>query len=321
VQITKEGGMHNIIIDHKRQQFVDQYSSVSHPFRVNVCSLADGSVLRTLYVNKDPRLDRLSLQTPKLVTLPSSDGKVTLQAAYLQPDPAKFGPGPYPTIVPVYGGPHVQTVSNSWTVTADLRSQFLCSQGYLVVKIDNRGSSRRGLVFESQVKWDMGNLEVQDQQAGVQHFVKLGLADGERVGICGWSYGGYMSAMALARAPETFHVGIAGAPVTHWDGYDTHYTERYMGTPQSNPDGYQRSSVMAHVDRIEGSLLLVHGLIDENVHFRHTARLINSLIRAQKHYELLLFPDERHSPRSLKDRIFMEQRIHSFLQRTLGSAK
>ena len=164
LQITKEGGMHNVIVDHKREQFVDQYSSVQHPFRVNVCSLADGSVLRTLYVNKDPRLERLSLVTPTFVTMPSSDGKVTLQAAYLQPDPAKFGPGPYPTIVPVYGGPHVQTVSNSWTVTADLRSQFLCSQGYLVVKIDNRGSSRRGLVFESQVKWDMGNLEVQDQQ-------------------------------------------------------------------------------------------------------------------------------------------------------------
>ena len=105
-----------------------------------------------LYVNKDPRLQRLTLATPTYITLPSSDGKVTLQAAYLQPDVNKFGPGPYPTIVPVYGGPHVQTVSNSWTVTADLRSQFLCSQGYLIVKIDNRGSSRRGLVFESQVK-------------------------------------------------------------------------------------------------------------------------------------------------------------------------
>ncbi len=151
-QITKEPGMHNVIIDHKRQLFVDQYSSSTLPFRVNVCSLTDGAVVRMLYVNKDPRLQRLTLATPTYITLPSSDGKVTLQAAYLQPDVNKFGPGPYPTIVPVYGGPHVQTVSNSWTVTADLRSQFLCSQGYLIVKIDNRGSSRRGLIFESQVK-------------------------------------------------------------------------------------------------------------------------------------------------------------------------
>jgi len=97
----------------------------------------------------------------------------------------------------------------------------------------------------------MGNLEVQDQKAGVEHLVKMGLAEPSRVGICGWSYGGYMSAMALARAPETFHVGIAGAPVTHWDGYDTHYTERYMGAPQTNAEGYLQSSVMAHVDKIE----------------------------------------------------------------------
>eukprot|EP00960_Hanusia_phi_P014932 441905-Hanusia_phi.AAC.4 len=288
---------------------------------VNVCSLKDGAVVRSIFVNKDPRLDRLSLVTPVFVDFPSFDGKVTLQAAYLRPNEEKFGPGPYPTIVAVYGGPHVQTVSNSWAVTADLRSQFLCSQGYLVVKVDNRGSSRRGLHFESQVKWNMGHLEVEDQKAGVNFFVERGLADKDRVGIYGWSYGGYMSAMALARAPETFHVAIAGAPVTHWDGYDTHYTERYMGRPQDNSEGYVQSSVMTHVDQIEGSLLLVHGLIDENVHFRHTARLINALIRSQKHYELLLFPDERHSPRSLKDRVFMEQRIHSFIQRTLGPAR
>ena len=226
VQITQAGGIHNVMIDHRRKLFVDQFSSTTMPFRVNVCSLADGSVVRSIYENRDPRLARLELVTPELVTLATSDGKATLQAAFLAPDKAKFGPGPYPTIVPVYGGPHVQTVSNSWTLTADLRSQFLCSQGYLVVKIDNRGSSRRGLAFESAVKWDMGNLEVLDQKAAVQHFVKQGLADAARVGICGWSYGGYMSAMALARAPETFHVAIAGAPVTHWDGYDTHYTER-----------------------------------------------------------------------------------------------
>ena len=127
-----------------------------------------------------------------------------------------------------------------------------------------------------------------------------------------------MSAMALARAPEVFKAGVAGAPVTHWDGYDTHYTERYMGTPQLNPEGYERSSVMAHVEGITGALLLIHGLIDENVHFRHTARLINALIRARKPYELLLFPDERHMPRGLADRIYLEERIAAFFARELS---
>ena len=123
--------------------------------------------------------------------------------------------------------------------------------------------------------------------------------------------------MCLAKRPDIFKVAVAGAMVSSWDGYDTCYTERYMGTPQSNPLGYARSDVMPYVGGIEGSLLIVHGLIDENVHFRHSARLINALIKAQKHYELLLFPDERHVPRGLADKLFMEQRIASFLERCL----
>jgi len=139
-----------------------------------------------------------------------------------------------------------------------------------------------------------------------------GLADPTRVGIYGWSYGGYMALMCLARAPETFHIAVAGAPTTHLDGYDTHYTERYMGTPESNPEGYVQSSVIEHVAHIRGKLLLVHGLIDENVHLRHTARLINALIKARKPYDFLLFPDERHMPRKLADRVYMEGRIRDY---------
>ena len=129
----------------------------------------------------------------------------------------------------------------------------------------------------------------------------------------GWSYGGYMALRCLERAPETFRVAVAGAPVTAWDGYDTHYTEKFMGAPQGNAEGYAASSVLELVEMITGELLLVHGLIDENVHFRHTARLINALIRARKAYELLLFPDERHLPRRVEDRVFMEERIYAFL--------
>merc|ERR1711941_105781 len=133
----------------------------------------------------------------------------------------------------------------------------------------------------------------------------------------GWSYGGYMSAIALAKEPDVFAAAVSGAPVTHWDGYDTHYTERYMGTPASNPAGYKSSAVMEHVGNMRGKLLLVHGLLDENVHFRHTARLINALVRERKPYELLLFPDERHVPRGKMDRIYMEEQIEQFLERSL----
>ncbi|CAM9952741.1 unnamed protein product, partial [Hapterophycus canaliculatus] len=174
----------------------------------------------------------------------------------------------------------------------------------------------RGLAFEAWVKWRMGTVEITDQEDCVHWAVKKGLADPGRVGIYGWSYGGYATAMCLCKAPNTFRVGVSGAPVTAWDGYDTHYTERYMGTPTENAKGYRESSVLTHASKLEGKLMLVHGLIDENVHFRHTARLINALIAARKPYDLLLFPDERHSPRKLQacdlDRVYMEQRISDY---------
>jgi dipeptidyl-peptidase-4 len=203
-------------------------------------------------------------------------------------------------------------VNNGWIMTADLRAQYLRESGFLVFKLDNRGTARRGLEFEGIIKYNMGHVEVRDQVDGVHWLVAQGMSDPHRVGIYGWSYGGYMAALCLARAPETFHVAVAGAPVAHWDGYDTCYTERYMGTPRSDPEGYRESSVMHHVEKIRGKLLLIHGLIDENVHFRHVARLVSSLIQARKPYDLLLFPDERHMPRRLADRVYMEERIRDY---------
>jgi dipeptidyl-peptidase-4 len=198
-----------------------------------------------------------------------------------------------------------------------MRAQYLSELGFLVFVLDNRGSARRGLAFEGVIKGDMGHYEVEDQVDGVRWLVQKGFTDPERVGVFGWSYGGYMSLMCLTQAPLTFKCAVSGAPVTHYDGYDTHYTERYMGQPQTNPAGYERGSVMAHVKGLRGPLLLVHGLIDENVHFRHTARLINALIAARKPYELMLFPDERHSPRRLEDRVYMEERVRDFFLKHL----
>ncbi|MDE0745226.1 MAG: S9 family peptidase, partial [SAR202 cluster bacterium] len=221
---------------------------------------------------------------------------------------------PYPTVLSVYGGPHVQLVTNSWIMTASLRAQYLRNKGYLVVVVDSRGSSRRGLKFESPIKHLMGNVEVEDQSFALNYLIEKGIADKERLGVYGWSYGGYLSLMCLAKRPDLFKAAVAGAPVTSWDGYDTHYTERYMGMPEENVAGYTKSSVMSYVSEIEGKLLLVHGLVDENVHFRHTARLINSLNEAGKDYDLLVFPEERHMPRRLEDRAYMERRILEFIQ-------
>jgi dipeptidyl-peptidase-4 len=309
-RITQAPGMHSVTLDHACRRFVDVHDALDSPPSVTLRSLADGAALHEIYARRDPRIDALGLHAPELVTLHNRTG-VLLHGALYRP-PARFGPGPYPTIVSVYGGPHAQRVVNGWVMTQSMRAQYLRNLGFLVFVLDNRGSARRGLAFESAIKHDMGHAEVEDQVDGVRWLVAHGLADPNRVGIYGWSYGGYMAAMALATAPETFQAAVAGAPVTHWDGYDTHYTERYMGTPETNPRGYERSSVLTHAEGIAGRLLLVHGLIDENVHFRHTARLINALIRARIPYELMLFPDERHMPRRLEDRVFMEERIRDF---------
>ncbi len=307
-RVTAGPGMHRVVVDHGCRRFVDVHSAIDRQPTLTLRALPGGEAVQVIHDQPDQRVERLRLVGPELVSLTTRDG-AELHGVLHRPESAS---PPHPAIVSVYGGPHVQRANDSWGVTADMRAQYLRSLGYLVLVLDNRGSARRGLDFEAAIRHDLGNVEVRDQVDGVSWMVEQGLADPERVGIYGWSYGGYLAAMCLARAPGVFKAAVAGAPVTHWDGYDTHYTERYMGTPASNPDGYERSSVMSHVESLTGELLLVHGLLDENVHFRHTARLVGALVRARKRFELLMLPEERHLPRKEEDRVYVEERVRDF---------
>ena len=324
-------GMHTCVLNLKVGLYVDTVSTVDRPAVVTVHKLpgagetVDGTIqsepILQLHdaANDDARVSVLALKPPSFHTFPSIDEKVTLQAAVYLPDETIHGKGPWPLVVATYGGPHVQYVQNTWgSMTADLRSQFLRANGFAVIKVDNRGSNRRGLVFEAPIYGNMGDYEVADQVAGVEWAVGRGIAYRERVAVSGWSYGGYMALKCLAGRPDVFHAAVSGAPVTDWTLYDTAYTERYMGLPQENPQGYAKSSVLSDVRNINGSLLLCHGLLDENVIFRHSAVLINALIQEQKAYDLALFPSERHGPRREQDRAFLEERILAFLQRSLG---
>src|ERR1700682_1552027 len=212
-------------------------------------------------------------------------------------------------------------VSDSWAQTVDLRAQMLAQQGFVVLKVDNRGSARRGLAFEAPISRHMGQIEVRDQVEGVRWLETLGFADVSRVGIYGWSYGGYMTLMALATAPDVFKVGVAGAPVTFWQGYDTAYTEKYMGTPEDNPEGYRLGAPVTPLDRLGGqprvTLPATPGITHKTAHSRHPARLMQALIDAGKPFESLLYPNERHMPRSERDRVDMERRILEFFPRNL----
>ncbi|XP_061337843.1 uncharacterized protein LOC133284779 isoform X1 [Gastrolobium bilobum] len=318
VRLTHGKGKHIVVLDHHMRNFVDIHDSLDCPPRVLLCSLDDGNIIMPLYEQSFtiPRLKKLQLEPPEIVEIQADDG-TTLYGALYKPDASRFGPPPYKTMINVYGGPSVQLVCDSWLNTVDLRAQYLRNQGILVWKLDNRGTARRGLKFESCLKHRLGQIDADDQLTGAEWLIKQGLAKAGHIGLYGWSYGGYLSAMTLSRYPDFFKCAVAGAPVTSWDGYDTFYTEKYMGLPSENQLGYESGSVMNQVHQLKGRLLLVHGMIDENVHFRHTARLINALVAAGKPYELMIFPDERHMPRRHRDRVYMEERIWDFIARNL----
>ncbi|CAD6996342.1 unnamed protein product [Ceratitis capitata] len=224
----------------------------------------------------------------------------------------------YPTVLNVYGGPEVQTVNNTFKGKHQLRMHMLAAQGYCVICIDSRGSRHRGLKFETHIRCRMGQVELNDQVDALRILAdRLGYIDMNRVAIHGWSYGGYLSLMGLVQYPDVFKVAIAGAPVTNWEYYDTGYTERYMDLPLNNKRGYTAGSVLNYVHAFpeeENRLLLIHGLIDENVHFYHTSQLVSALNRANKPYDLHVFPEERHSLRNLESNKNYETKLLAFLQ-------
>lgn len=315
-RITEGAGWHATVVAPSTGLYVDSWSHLGASPTMTLRRLEGNAEVATLFADEAATAEALGLRVPELTTFQTEDG-TTLHAAIYAPPGAGEDGKRYPLIVSVYGGPHAQMVQDFWGMTIDLRAQFLAQQGYVVLKVDNRGSAKRGLRFEAPIHRDMGRIEVADQVEGVRWIGKRPYVDSERVGIYGWSYGGFMTCMALMRAPELFKVGVAGAPVTHWDGYDTHYTERYMGHPVENAAGYREGSPLSHVEALRGKLLLIHGMVDENVHFRHTARLIAALTAADKAYDLAIFPEERHMPRDAKGLEYMERRIYEYFRDNL----
>jgi dipeptidyl-peptidase-4 len=312
-RVTAGAGWHEAIVSPATGLYVDRFSSLDAAPTLTLRRLADNSAVATLFADEGMTAAALGLTPPRLTSF-QVEGDVALQAALYLPPGAETAGRRYPIIVSVYGGPHAQRVMNTWALTVDLRAHHLAQQGFIVMRVDNRGSANRGLRFEGAIAGDMGRIEVADQVAGVRWLGQQPYADTARVGIYGWSYGGYMTCMALMRAPDVFKVGVAGAPVTHWDGYDTHYTERYMGDPATNAEGYRDSSPLTHAADLQGKLLLIHGMIDENVHFRHTARLLNALSAAGKEYDLVVFPEERHMPRDARGLEYQEARLTEYFR-------
>jgi dipeptidyl-peptidase-4 len=234
--------------------------------------------------------DEYALLPTELLTLKAQDGQV-MYARLIKP--AGFMPDrKYPVIVDVYGGPHAQSVRNAWSgATLD---QVLAHKGYLIWQVDNRGSYGRGHAWESAVFRNLGATELADQKAGIEYLKTLGYADTTRMGIYGWSYGGYMTLYSLTNAPGLFRAGVAGAPVTSWRNYDSIYTERYMGLPSENAAGYERSSPIQHAADLRAKLLLLHNVEDDNVHFQNTLQMADALEKADRQFRMVIYPQKSH---------------------------
>ncbi|AXE66394.1 peptidase S9 [Hyphomonas sp. CACIAM 19H1] len=317
-RITPEGGSWSVNMGAGAKSYIGTFSSPAQPPQTALYK-ADGT--RVAWINENtlngshPYTPYLEAHTvPEFGTLTAEDGQTLYYSLQKPPgfDPAKK----YPVIVEVYGGPHVQRVSNDWRPLSD---QFLTHEGYIVFRLDNRGTWNRGKRFEDVIHLKTGGPEVRDQLAGVAWLKAQPFVDGDRIAIQGWSYGGYMTLMTYGQAPEgTFAAAIAGAPVTDWTLYDTFYTERYMSTPQLNPEGYHASSVFAHVDGLTGPLLLIHGMADDNVTFDNTTRLMAELQQRGQMFELMTYPGQRHGIQGEALQLHLMRTRLDFLKRHLG---
>jgi dipeptidyl-peptidase-4 len=222
----------------------------------------------------------------------------------------------YPVLFSIYGGPGSQTVRNSFG--GDMWEQYLAQEGIIVVSVDNRGTGFRGEEFKKMTYLQLGKYETIDQVEAAKYLGTLPYVDKNRIGVFGWSYGGYMSTLCLTKGAEIFSVAVAVAPVTNWRFYDNIYTERFMRTPQENPDGYDDNSPINHVDKMQGKYLLVHGMADDNVHPENSYDLISALVAADKDFDLMLYPNSNHGIYTgYNTRFHLYKKITDFLMKNL----
>jgi len=288
-RITTTEGTHEVQACNDGSYFVDTFSNLKQPERTILASAAGAQVAELQPIDKKASQE-FDLLREEIVEVKAPDGTI-LYGSLTRP--ANFKPQTkYPAIVYVYGGPGAQSIKNRWKGLS--WEEVLAHRGYVVWQLDNRGSKGRGLAFESGIRHELGKLEVADQRLGVEHLIKMGFVDSTRIGITGWSYGGYMTIHAMLLAPDLFKVGVAGAPVTDWHNYDTIYTERYMGLPSENARGYDAASNVKNADKLQGKLLIVHNVEDDNVLFQNTMQMADALEHAGKPFVMQIYPQKTH---------------------------
>lgn len=292
-EMTNASGTHRMNWSPDFKYYIQTLSSTASP---NLITLHDGKgkEIRVMEDNSNAkkRIAQYALGEKEFFTFQNNEGDA-LNGYMIKP--ADFDPNKkYPVLMYVYGGPGSQTVSNSWFGGRDYWHMHLANQGYIIASIDNRGTGARGKDFKHITYGILGKYEVEDQIAGGKYLASLDYTDSDRIGIWGWSYGGYMSSLSLFIGNDVFKSAIAVAPVTSWRYYDTIYTERYMSTPQLNGEGYDAYSPNSHIDQLKGNFLLIHGTGDDNVHFQNSVEMLNRLVAADKQFDTFYYPNRNH---------------------------
>ncbi len=314
-RLTNGAGTHRISIAPASGTFLDIFSNLTSPPEATLRTAQGDSI--AVYRPADRRaLEEFDLRPTEIVEFKGKSG-ATFYASLTKPagfDPAKK----YPVLVNVYGGPHAQAVRNGWPgLSID---QVYAHKGYVVWQMDNRGTSGRGHAFETPVFRNLGAVELADQREGIEHLIAMGFADPARIGVTGWSYGGFMTLNLLLNAADLFHAGFAGAPVTNWLNYDTIYTERYMGLPKDNGPAYAVTSLAPRAANLKGRLMIAHNLEDDNVLFQNSLQIISALEAAGKQFELALYPQKTHAVGGVAARQ-MEAAMLDFFERSLAPSR
>jgi dipeptidyl-peptidase-4 len=313
VRLSGPAGTHTATFNPSFSHYVDTWSDITTPTQTRL-HRADGAEVRVIERNPVPALAQYRLSKPEFLQVPTRDGFV-MEAVIVKPpdfDPSRK----YPVLQQTYAGPHAPTVANRWGGSVAMHSQFLAQNGIIVWACDNRSASGKGAESAWAAYQRLGETELADIEDGIAWLKKQPWVDATRIGINGWSYGGFMTSYALTHS-KSFAMGIAGGSVTDWALYDSVYTERYMRMPQNNPDGYKRTSVVGAAKDLSGRLLLLHGTIDDNVHMQNTVQLAYELQKAGKPFEMMVYPKSRHGVTDPVLRKHMYTVMFDFTMRTL----
>ena len=325
VQITEAAGWHGVNLSRDFDYFIDSYSTATEPASTSLFRTS-GDLVEVLVDNAalKERLAAYDLPDAEFMTVPAADGS-PLNAYLIKP--RDFDPShEYPLLIHTYGGPGSQEVRNAWGGTERLWHHYLAeTYGILVAGVDNRGTGGRGYAFKTATQDRLGILEAEDQTAAAQHFGAMPYVDADRLGIWGWSYGGYLTllSMTYGEGPDTFHTGVAVAPVTSWRQYDTIYTERYLSTPQKNAEGYDLGSPTTYAENLRDDqrLLIVHGDADDNVHVQNTMAMVDALQAENKQFDLMIYPGRNHGIYGGNTRMHLFTMLTRFFAETLANAE